>query len=283
MAVNKKNYNKNIKVSESTVAQLRKGTKASNIAKANAPGASAEFREAVRRFYGASTTKAMPMVGGKTIKTGPRRETPTMTRHAVPGNKTKSGKTSTGLNFGEAPKSGMNIGKSNLTPAQRQAIAARQSKTDKAITAVAQMAIPGTGALKGVKVATNIAKYGKFAARNLASVKRGVRLGEATKGELKDAQKLADAIAKRKQQLKNAPKSAPAKPAPKSAPVKKAPAKKAPTKKAPAKSVPAKESAAEMSKKTLDRIAGKRPNRRLIGVTAVGYGAKERIKMAKDK
>jgi hypothetical protein len=38
-----------------------------------------------------------------------------------------------------------------------------------------------------------------------------------------------------------------------------------------------------MSKKVLDRVAGKRPNRRLAAVTVVGYGAKERYKIAKGK
>lgn len=60
-----KNSNYNIKVSSSTVAKLRKGTKASNIAAANKPGASAEYKEAVRRFYGknsvSSTTTKTPV------------------------------------------------------------------------------------------------------------------------------------------------------------------------------------------------------------------------------
>jgi hypothetical protein len=47
-----KNSNYKIKVSSATVAKLRKGTKAGNIAAAKAPGASAEYKEAVRRFYG---------------------------------------------------------------------------------------------------------------------------------------------------------------------------------------------------------------------------------------
>lgn len=51
MAVNKK-----IKVSEATVAKLRKGTMAGNLAKAK--GASPEMREALTRFYGASRVNA---------------------------------------------------------------------------------------------------------------------------------------------------------------------------------------------------------------------------------
>jgi len=47
---------KKIKVSEKTVAQLRKGTMAGNLAKAK--GASPEMREALTRFYGASRVNA---------------------------------------------------------------------------------------------------------------------------------------------------------------------------------------------------------------------------------
>lgn len=61
------NYNYKIKVSESTVAQLKKGTKASNIAKANAPGASAEFREAVARFYGRSSLRPVSSSPSKRV------------------------------------------------------------------------------------------------------------------------------------------------------------------------------------------------------------------------
>ena len=50
-----KNYNSNLKVSSATVAKLKKGTKASNMAAAAKPGASVEFKEAVRRFYGKNT------------------------------------------------------------------------------------------------------------------------------------------------------------------------------------------------------------------------------------
>jgi hypothetical protein len=47
---------KKVKVSEKTVAQLRKGTMAGNLAKAK--GASPEMREALTRFYGASRVNA---------------------------------------------------------------------------------------------------------------------------------------------------------------------------------------------------------------------------------
>jgi hypothetical protein len=59
------NSNYNTKVSAATVAKLKKGTKASNIAAANKPGASAEYKEAVRRFYGKgaiSTMKTPPSI-----------------------------------------------------------------------------------------------------------------------------------------------------------------------------------------------------------------------------
>ena len=48
--------NKKIKVSEATVAKLRKGTMAGNLAKAK--GASPEMREALMRFYGAKRVNA---------------------------------------------------------------------------------------------------------------------------------------------------------------------------------------------------------------------------------
>ena len=60
----KNNFDMSIKVSEATVKQLRKGTIQSNIAKANARGATPEFREAVRRFYGKSVTKYLKPIPG---------------------------------------------------------------------------------------------------------------------------------------------------------------------------------------------------------------------------
>ena len=53
------NSNYGVKVSAATVAKLKKGTKASNIAAANKPGASAEYKEAVRRFYGKGAISSM--------------------------------------------------------------------------------------------------------------------------------------------------------------------------------------------------------------------------------
>lgn len=52
------NSNYKVKVSSATVAKLKKGTKASNIAAANMAGASAEYKEAVRRFYGKNAIKS---------------------------------------------------------------------------------------------------------------------------------------------------------------------------------------------------------------------------------
>ena len=74
-----KNSNYKIKVSPATVAKLRKGTKAGNIAAAKAPGASAEYKEAVRRFYGkgsvsGTSTPSIKQVGPIVDKTpkGPK-------------------------------------------------------------------------------------------------------------------------------------------------------------------------------------------------------------------
>lgn len=72
----RKNYNRNIKVPESTVALLRKGTKASNIAAANKPGASREFREAVRRFYGKNTVKGKDPVKSTSTASKPMAKKP---------------------------------------------------------------------------------------------------------------------------------------------------------------------------------------------------------------
>jgi hypothetical protein len=54
--------NKKIKVSEATVAKLRKGTMAGNLAKAK--GASPEMKEALVRFYGAKRVNAAIGKGG---------------------------------------------------------------------------------------------------------------------------------------------------------------------------------------------------------------------------
>ena len=66
-----KNSNYKVKVSEATVAKLRKGTKGSNIAAANKPGATAEYKEAVRRFYGKSAVSSAPSKVPGPKQTGP--------------------------------------------------------------------------------------------------------------------------------------------------------------------------------------------------------------------
>lgn len=58
----------------------------------------------------------------------------------------------------------MNVGKDNLTPAQRRQIAANQSKSDKIIGTAAQLAVPGGAAMKGLKVgqkASSVLRGGK--------------------------------------------------------------------------------------------------------------------------
>ena len=59
-----------IKVSEKTVAQLRKGTKTSNLAKAKT--ASPEMKEALKRFYGAA---AVNKAAGSSVKTPSAKQT----------------------------------------------------------------------------------------------------------------------------------------------------------------------------------------------------------------
>jgi hypothetical protein len=65
------NSNYGVKVSSATVAKLKQGTKASNIAAANKPGASAELKEAVRRFYGKGAVANTPSKPPTTKQTGP--------------------------------------------------------------------------------------------------------------------------------------------------------------------------------------------------------------------
>lgn len=65
------NSNYNTKVSAATVAKLKKGTKAGNIAAANKPGASAEYKEAVRRFYGKGAVSSAPSKVPGPKQTGP--------------------------------------------------------------------------------------------------------------------------------------------------------------------------------------------------------------------
>lgn len=315
MAVNKKNYSKSIKVSESVVAELRKGTKASNIAKANAPGASVQFREAVRRFYGKDATKAMSMAGGKTVKPGARRVTsskPSSSSATV--SKPKSSSTRGG--FGDAPKYNMNVGKVSApkravnNKAAKPKLSAKEILTPKGPAKIALAMVPTGKAIQGIKSLAGAAKYGKAASSNLNRLQSGYTRGVVTKGELDKAKKLAEAIANRKQQLKASPKLStaqlekkiPSKFTPKPTPAKKAPAKSTSSKgnytqknlsenvkrttaktSAPKPKTTGSNDAQEMSKAMLDRVAGKKPIRRLGVATIAGYGAKERYKIAKGK
>jgi hypothetical protein len=271
MAVNKKNYSKSIKVSESVVAQLRKGTKASNIAKANAPGASTEFREAVRRFYGKDVTKAMPMAGGKTVKSGPRRVTSSKPS-ASSANVSKPKSSSTRGGFGDAPKYNMNIG---TVSAPKRAISTKAGKpkltlkgvlTPQGPSKIALAMVPTGKAIQGIKSLAGAARYGKVASSNLNRLQSGYTRGVVTKGELNDAKKLAEAIAKRKQQLKNAP----VKPAPKPKVETKPKAK--PASKPKAKSAPP---AAQKAAKDISESITKKPLRRGAQVGVASYVSKK--------
>lgn len=64
----------------------------------------------------------------------------------------------------------MNVGKSNLTKAQRDAIAAKQSSNDKVVTAIVQTAIPGLGVGKVIKGIRAI-KAAKAAGATVKTVK----------------------------------------------------------------------------------------------------------------
>lgn len=167
-------------------------------------------------------------------------------------------------------------------------------------TAIATALVPTGKAIQGVKTLAGAAKYGKVVSRNLNKMQAGYTRGVVTKGELNEAKKLAEMVAKRKQQLKAGPKPTqaqleksmpskftqrpkefPAKPKP--AAKKPAPAKKAPVKSQPKPKTASTKDAEQMSKAVLDRVAGKRPIRRLGATAAVGYGAKERYKISKGK
>jgi hypothetical protein len=267
MAVNKKNYSKSIKVSESVVAELRKGTKASNIAKANAPGASPQFREAVRRFYGKDVTKTMSMAGGKTVKSGPRRVTsskPSSSSTTV--SKPKSSSTRGG--FGDAPKYNMNVGKVSApkravnNKAGKPGLTAKEILTPKGPAKIALAMVPTGKAIQGIKSLAGAARYGKVASSNLNRLQSGYTRGVVTKGELNDAKKLAEAIAKRKQQLKNAPAKPVSKPKVETKP------KAKPTSKPKAKSAPP---AAQKAAKDISESITKKPVRRGVQVGLASY------------
>jgi hypothetical protein len=80
--------NKKIKVSEATVAKLRKGTMAGNLAKAK--NASPEMREALIRFYGAKRVNA---AGGNKVGSGSATVRENLTKSPVTPNQ-REGRTS---------------------------------------------------------------------------------------------------------------------------------------------------------------------------------------------
>jgi hypothetical protein len=79
-----------IKVSEKTVAQLRKGTMAGNLAKAK--NASPEMREALVRFYGA---KRVAAAGGNKVNTGSATTRENLAKSPVTPNQREGRKTMT--------------------------------------------------------------------------------------------------------------------------------------------------------------------------------------------
>lgn len=185
----KKNYNKSIKVSQSVVDDLKKRSKSENIRLANRTDASPQFKEAVRRFYGKSVTgttrptgKITPKSrGGATASAGKSVSRGKSGDYGVSAYNAKMSQTARGANKSSSNKSGakstekkmfpatvtpesykMNVGKDNLTPAQRREIAARQSTRDKIIGTAAQMAVPGTAGFKALK-AIKAAKAAKAA------------------------------------------------------------------------------------------------------------------------
>lgn len=108
------NSNYGIKVSEATVAKLRKGTKASNIAAANKPGASAEYKEAVRRFYGKNAVAKSPVKVPGPKQTGPvapASKTPTIDR---------SNPKPTPAQIAAGKKAKANANKNKMTPNNRE-------------------------------------------------------------------------------------------------------------------------------------------------------------------
>lgn len=69
-------------------------------------------------------------------------------------------------------------------------------------TKIALTLVPTGKAIQGVKTLAGAAKYGKVVSRNLNKMQAGYTRGVVTKGELNEAKKLAEMVAKRKQQLK---------------------------------------------------------------------------------
>ena len=96
-----------IKVSEKTVAQLRKGTMAGNLAKAK--NASPEMREALVRFYGA---KRVAAAGGNKVSTGSATTRENLAKSPVTPNQREGRKTMTS----PKPSGGPGAKKATMTP-----------------------------------------------------------------------------------------------------------------------------------------------------------------------
>lgn len=188
----KKNYNKNIKVSQSVVDDLKKRSKSENIRLANRADASPQFKEAVRRFYGKPVTGTTRPTG----KITPKSRGGMTTASASKSSSTKSSAKGSDKKMFPAtvtPESyKMNVGKDNLTPAQRRQIAANQSKSDKVIGTAAQLAVPGIAGLRALKVgqkAASVARGGKA----LQILKTQKAIAKTAKGKATRLQNAAEA------------------------------------------------------------------------------------------
>lgn len=208
----KQNYNMNIRVSESTVQQLRKGSMASNIAKANKPGASAEYREAVARFYGKDKLKPVSKIASGTpsgIKPGPKAPSkPTAGKPAGKSAPKKYSSSGTGSMYGSAPKASGNIGnqmaatktlaKKGYKYQSADEAFKKLSPANQALVIGVQSMVPiggGVGAVKGTVAAIRLAKTAKNA-------KAAAALGRTTANALKSAVKTHPDVVKSASNLK---------------------------------------------------------------------------------
>lgn len=141
----KENYNMGIKVSQATINKLKKGTKPGNIAAANKPGASAEYKEAVRRFYGKNTVKSTVTQKGPTPGSPndrenrpPRQVTPNQRedRRSVPYIKPNGGP-------GEKPRPPRPSGGPGSRPLPKKPVTPNQREGRKSIPSVKPSGGPG--------------------------------------------------------------------------------------------------------------------------------------------
>lgn len=170
----KNNYDMSIKVSDSTVKKLKSGTQSGNIAAANKPGASAEFKEAVRRFYGKSTVKdAAPAKPAKTPASASK----------VPADKSvkTSASTSKSKSSGDVPVNKKVIASAGAVVAagvgSKVAKTAKQNAINSARSNVAAVTAKKSGATATQKSA--------------AKMDLGRKLGVVTKAEAKAAKSAA--------------------------------------------------------------------------------------------